>query len=66
MDAERRGGRGAREGRDPGEEVRLELDCAMRFPGCGIAGEDYELIGRELVCAGISRKKILETHRHDS
>jgi hypothetical protein len=40
------GGRGGGEGGDSGLEVGLELFCAMGFPGCRVAGEDYELWGK--------------------
>jgi hypothetical protein len=40
------GGRGGGERGDLGLEVGLELFCAMGFPGCWVAGEDYELWGK--------------------
>ena len=43
MHAESGGGRGVGEGGDSGVEVGLELLCSVGFPGCGVAGEDYEL-----------------------
>jgi len=44
VDTERRGRRSAGKGRDTGDEVGLELGCPMRFPGCRVAGEYYELL----------------------
>ena len=46
MHAQTGGGRGGGERGDSGLEVGLELFCAMGFPGCGVAGEDYELWGK--------------------